>query len=63
MLRIVNLSVPLDYTDASLRQLLLRRLGLSADQLISVSLYRRSVDARDRSDVHFVLSLDLEVKN
>lgn len=63
MLRLSNLSVPLNYTDSSLRSLLLKKLSLSPDQLLSFSLFRRSVDARDKGDVHFVLSLNLCVKN
>ena len=61
MLRWTNLSVPLDYTEASLRALVLRKLSLSPDQLLSFSLVRRSVDARDKRDVHFVLTLDLSL--
>ena len=61
MLRWTNLSVPLDYTEASLRALVLRKLSLSPDQLLSLSLVRRSVDARDKQDVHFVLTLDLSL--
>ena len=63
MIPITNFPVPLDYSESSLREAVLKKLALSPDQLLSVSLYRRSVDARDRSDVHFVLSLDLTVKN
>ena len=63
MLRLSNFSVPLDYTNDSLRRLLLKRLSLAPDQLLSFSLFRRSVDARDKGDVHFVLSLNLCVKN
>ena len=63
MLRISNFAVPLDYTDEQLRKLLIRRLGIPAEQLLGITLYRRSVDARDKGDVHFVLSLDLRVKN
>ena len=63
MLRLSNFPVPLDYTETSLRELVARKLGLARDQLLSCVLYRRSVDARDKTDVHFVLSLDLQVKN
>ena len=63
MLRLSNLSLPLDYTEASLRALILKKLGLKEEHLISCVLSRRSVDARNKSDVHFVLSVDLEVKN
>ncbi len=63
MLRLSGFPVPLDYTEASLRELIQKKLNLAPDQLLSFSLYRRSVDARDRENVHFVLSLDLSVRN
>ena len=63
MLRLTNLSVPLDYDDAILRALLLKKLKLSSDQLLSFHVSRRSVDARNKQDVHFVLSIDLTLKN
>ena len=62
MLRLSNYPAPLDYTEESLRRTLLKKLGLTPDQLLSVSVFRRSVDARDKEHVHFVLSLDLRVK-
>ena len=63
MLRLTNFPVPLDYTEDTLRLLLLKKLDLSQNQLLSVSLVRRSVDARDKADVHFVLSLNLTVRD
>ena len=62
MLRLTNLSVPLDYTEDSLRLLLLKKLKLSPDRLLSFHVSRRSVDARDRSGICFVLSVDLNLK-
>ena len=63
MLRLINLSVPLDFTEDSLRSLLLKKLRLPPEQLLSFRVSRRSIDARNRQDVHFVLSVDLSVKN
>ena len=63
MLRLTNLSVPLDYTEDSLRTLLLEKLKLTPDQLLSFRISRRSVDARNKQDVHFVLSVDLSLKD
>ena len=59
MLRLINLNVPLDYTEDSLRSVLLTKLRLAPDQLISFHISRRSIDARNKQDVHFVLSVDL----
>ena len=63
MLRLINLNVPLDYTQESLRTILLKKLKLTPDQLLSFHISRRSVDARNKQDVHFVLSVDLSLKD
>ena len=63
MLRITNFSVPLNYSEKTLRSLLLRKLNCPSDSLLSYSVVRRSVDAREKRDVHFVLSVDLSLKD
>ncbi len=61
MLRIGNLSLPLSYTEETLRALVAKRLRVPADQLRRVTLCKQSVDARDKGDVHFVLTVDVEL--
>ena len=63
MLRLSNLRMPLDYTDDSLRHAVIHTLSIRECDLLSVSIVRRSVDARNKSDVHFVLSVDLKVRD
>ena len=63
MLRLANLALSPDYTDASLRESILKKCGLSPDQLLSFSVVRRSVDARNKSDIRIVFTLHLKVRN
>ena len=63
MLRISSLSVPLYYDEAFLRAALAKRLGVPAEEILSMTLQKRSVDARDKGDVHFVLTVDAEIQN
>ena len=63
MLRLSNLRAPLDYTKETLAALLAQKLKLSPKDLLSFRVVRRSVDARDKTDVHFVLSVDLTLRN
>ena len=63
MLRLSGLSLPPDYTDESLRAAVEKKCGLAPGQLLSLQVIRRSVDARDRRDVRFVLTAHLKVKN
>ena len=63
MLRIDNLSLPLSWDMTTLTEAVLRKLRIPADMLQSLTLAKRSVDARDKGDVHFVLSVDVKVRN
>ena len=63
MLRLSNLSLSLDYTEEDLRKAAMSRLKLKPEELTAVSLVKRSVDARDKADVHFVVSIDCTVRN
>ncbi len=63
MLRIDNLSLPLSWDMALLTETVLRKLRIPADMLQSITLAKKSVDARDKGDVHFVISVDVKVKN
>ena len=63
MLRLTNLRVPLDMASGSLRPLLEKKLSLHSEELLSWRLVRRSVDARDKSDVHFVCTIDIAVSD
>ncbi len=63
MLRISNLSLPLEYDEATLLDLAAQRLGVPQTDILQTALVKRSIDARDKGDVHFVCSLDVKVVN
>ena len=60
MIRISNIPVPLDYTDASIMRLA-ENLLKARGRVRAVRIARRSVDARDKGNVHFVLSIDVTI--
>ncbi len=62
MLRVSNLNLPLSAGDEELMQLVLRRLRIPASRLRTMTMYRKSIDARDKGDVHFVVTMDVEVE-
>ena len=59
MIRISNLSLPLDAGLDALRGKAAQLLGLTPDQLGEVTLSRQSIDARKKSDVHYVCAVDV----
>src|SRR5690349_4969729 len=63
MLRLTELKLPLDHPQAALREALLRRLDIVDDDLIDFSVFRRAVDARKKSAIVFIYTLDVAVKN
>ncbi|RFC40126.1 MAG: hypothetical protein DID89_2727547238 [Candidatus Nitrotoga sp. CP45] len=63
MLRLTEVKLPLNHPDDDLKTALLKRLGISADELISYVIFRRSYDARKPSAIVFTYTLDIEVKN
>ena len=63
MLRLDSLSLPLDFTLETLNALILRKLKCPPEQLKSVVPLKKAVDARDKADVHFVLSVAVTLKD
>jgi uncharacterized FAD-dependent dehydrogenase len=63
MIRLTELRLPLEHTPEELTAAVLRRLGLEPAELIELHIHKRSPDARKKSALQFVYSLDLEVAN
>nr|WP_314582926.1 NAD(P)/FAD-dependent oxidoreductase [uncultured Pseudomonas sp.] len=64
MIRINELSLPLDHTPAELRQAILERLKLSDADLLDFTVFKRSYDARKKNSVIlFIYIIDLEVRD
>jgi uncharacterized FAD-dependent dehydrogenase len=61
VLRLSELKLPLDHSDAELTAAICRRLRLKPEQLRSQRLVKRSVDARRQRPIRLVYSLDLEL--
>ncbi len=63
MLRITGISLPLSYTEEDLRRCAADRLGVSPNKIHSLTLRKRSVDARKKDQVHFNATVDVSVDN
>ena len=61
MLRLSELKLPLDHSEADLEAAVCRRLRLESHQLRCLRLVKRSVDARKPQSIALVYSLDLEL--
>ena len=64
MIRITELSLPLDHAADELRQAIVRRLGIADADLLNFSVFKRSYDARKKNSVIlFIYIIDLEVRD
>ena len=62
MIRVSGISVPLGTDLSDLTSICVKKLRISREAIKSVRLAKRSVDARKKTDVHFIISLDIEAK-
>ena len=63
MIQIQNIPLPIGSGEEQLRKRAARFLGLNPGQLRSLTLARQSIDARKKSDVHYVCTVHVEVDN
>jgi uncharacterized protein len=61
MLRLTELRLPLDHGEAALRAAVLTRLGLADAELLGLTVFRRAHDARRKSAVVLIYTVDCEV--
>ena len=61
MLRINELKLPLNHPDAALRDAILARLGIADAELLDFAVYKRSYDARKKSAIALIYSIDATV--
>lgn len=63
MILISNINVPLETDFSNIEKIVSDYLRINEDQIISAQLFKKSVDARKKSNVHFCISVIAEVKN
>ena len=63
MLRITELTLPLHHADEALPAAICKRLRITPRELIRYVVSRRANDARDKTDIRLVYSVDVNVKN
>ncbi len=69
MLRLTEIKLPIEqadtlkHQDAQIKAAILKKLGISENDLIRFEIFKRGVDARKSHAILYVYSLDVEVKN
>jgi len=60
MLRLNEIKLPLNHAEPELAQAILARLKISAEQMLGFTVYKRSYDARKKSNISLIYSIDVE---
>jgi hypothetical protein len=60
LIRISELALPLDHTSVELEGAVARRLGVSPGEIRSLTIFKRSSDARSRRTIRLVYIVDVE---
>src|SRR5690606_5605616 len=63
MLRITELRLPLKHTDEELHAAVLTRLNVPAHDVLGVSIFKRSYDARKKSHIVLIYTLDCRLRD
>ncbi|MFC7515404.1 NAD(P)/FAD-dependent oxidoreductase [Herbaspirillum sp. GCM10030257] len=63
MLRLTNVQLPLDHPEADLQAAILSRLQIPAEQMLGYTVFRRGYDARKRSAINLVYTIDVNVQD
>jgi uncharacterized protein len=61
MLRVTEIKLPLDHSEHELRAAIIERLAIDAAALLRYNVFRRAIDARKRSAICLIYTLDVEV--
>jgi uncharacterized protein len=63
MLRLTEVKLPLAHAKSEIKAAILKRLGISDDELISHIVFKRGVDARKPNAILFIYTLEVEVRD
>jgi uncharacterized protein len=59
LIRLTEIKLPLDHSPEDLRKAVCQRINLKDDELLELNIFRRGYDARKKSDIHFIYTVDV----
>jgi len=63
MIRITNVKLPLDHTEAQLTEAILETLKIKENQLVDFTVFRRGFDARSKNKITLLYTIDVNTKD
>ncbi|GAB2658703.1 NAD(P)/FAD-dependent oxidoreductase [Vibrio panuliri] len=62
MIRLNEIKLPLDHEEGALLDAISSKLGIATEQVISFNVFRRGYDARKKTNIHLIYTLDVIVE-
>ena len=63
MLRINNIKIRKDITEYEVLETAIKKYRITKEDIVNWHIAKKSIDARDKEDVHYTYSIDIQVKN
>lgn len=63
MIRVSEIKLYLDEDESKLKEVLAKKLNISVKDIGDIRIFKKSIDARRKNKIHFVYTLDAEVKD
>lgn len=61
MIRIQQVKLPIEHSEDDLKEKIAQTLKITANQIKSVAIFRKSIDARKKDNIMFIYTVDVEV--
>ena len=63
MIKLQNLNLPLNYTEETIKTAAAKRLHCNYNEIKTIKLLKLSLDARKKTDIHYVTAIAVEITN
>ncbi|MEZ8950173.1 NAD(P)/FAD-dependent oxidoreductase [Vibrio sp. 10N.247.311.18] len=63
MIRLTEIKLPLDHEESAIQDAIEAKLGINSDQVLSFNIFKRGYDARQKSKILLIYTLDVLVEN
>ncbi|OBT16863.1 hypothetical protein A9264_10225 [Vibrio sp. UCD-FRSSP16_10] len=63
MIRLTEIKLPLDHEEEAIQAAIVKKLGITAEDILSFNIFKRGYDARKKSKILLIYTLDVVVDN
>ncbi len=63
MIRLTEIKLPLDHEEGAILAAITKKLGVTAEQVLSFNMFKRGYDARKKTKILLIYTLDVEIEN